>query len=337
MDDQQARALVDFLEAAYCLETNDQAWLQAVTNAAAGVSRCPFVGAHSLTYDASDLAAFRATTMHVDGPSETPAILQEALGQFTPHFVARTYRSGTLFAPSGRTVSAPEMDGMFAKMAAMGVADLVAINGFDPTGMGVCLQLWVPHLVDFERTECALFRRVAHHLSAAHRVRRRLRSSGASADTADGAEAVLDRHGRVVHASGPAKNKTAQMDLVETSKARDATLSRRGDRAHALGRWRPLTDARWTLVDSFERDGARYIVARENQAEVQGLLALSDRERQVVAYVALGQSTKETAYALGISDTTVRVHLKHAATKLGVRTRAELLRHRQVKALCPHT
>ena len=88
-----------------------------------------------------------------------------------------------------------------------------------------------------------------------------------------------------------------------------------------LSRFRPLTSAQWTLVDAYECNGTRYIVARENQANVRGLARLSSRERQAVAYVAAGQSTKETAYALGISANTVRVLLARAAAKLGAKTR----------------
>jgi DNA-binding CsgD family transcriptional regulator len=124
-------------------------------------------------------------------------------------------------------------------------------------------------------------------------------------------------------------------DLVETAKARDQARLRKGDADEALRRWPPLTRARWTLVDRFERNGAKYIVARENQSQVRGLASLSDRERQVAAYLAIGQSTKETAYALGISDATVRVLLARAASKLGVRTRADLLGHAEVRLLCP--
>ena len=332
MDHRQANALVHFLEAAYCVEMDDEGWLPAVTKAVAAVTRHALAGMHSAIYDASDVTAFRPTMLNTEGPSEMREILLEGVGLFTPRLIARTFRS-LLFHPSGRTVATPEMNEMYSKLDAIGLPDGLCLNAFDPTGVGVFLQLFVPKPVEMEGAERALFRRIAHHLGAAHRVRRRLRSSGPLVDPADGAEAILDGRRRVVHASGPAKNKAVQAALVETSKARDVAFSSRGDRT--LRRWQPLTDARWTLVDRFERGGARYIVARENQAQVQGFLSLSDRERQIVAYVALGQSTKETAYALGISDTTVRVHLKHAATKLGVRTRGQLLRHPEVRNLLP--
>jgi len=60
---------------------------------------------------------------------------------------------------------------------------------------------------------------------------------------------------------------------------------------------------------------------------------LTVRERQVVACLAAGHSTKEVAFALGIADATVRVLLARAAGKLGVHSRGELLRHPAVQPL----
>jgi DNA-binding CsgD family transcriptional regulator len=122
-------------------------------------------------------------------------------------------------------------------------------------------------------------------------------------------------------------------DAVDVAKARTrqrAALG--GDDGRGLVRWRPPTRACWTLVDSFELDGARYVVARENHVPLRGFEALTERELEAVTYLALGQSTKETAYALGITDVTVRVLLARAATKLGVRSRRELVAHEQVRA-----
>jgi DNA-binding CsgD family transcriptional regulator len=332
MDDRQTRGLVEFLEAVYSFETDDEAWLRRVTTTAASVTRHAIVGSHSAIYDASDVAAFRILTYHVDGPPSIEAILLRSLDQFTPPYVTRSFRT-LLLSSSARRDSAPELDGMFESLDSFGIGDILGVNGLDPAGMGTFLGLWVAETPRLDASESAVFRRMAHHLGAAHRCRRRLREEHRSLDVAEGAEAVLDPRGRVIHALGPATEKTAQADLVAMSKAREIALGLRSGREQGLRSWRPLTSARWTLVEHFERDGARYVVARENQAKVSGLLALSDRERQVVAYAALGQSTKETACALGISDTTVRVHLAHAAAKVGVRTRRQLLRHPEVERL----
>ena len=52
-------------------------------------------------------------------------------------------------------------------------------------------------------------------------------------------------------------------------------------------------------------------------------MALTERELEVLALLAQGQSNKEIADALFISNKTVSVHVSHIYTKLGVRRRTE--------------
>jgi DNA-binding CsgD family transcriptional regulator len=327
----------EFLEASYSLETTDQTWLIEVMEAARAVwGRGGPV--HGAIYDASDVAAFRVKNLHViDFTGDRADCLMRGLGLVSPTFVARTFRC--LLANSTRQVGLPEMLPMLEEMGALGYPNATNINGLDPLGLGVFIALWAPDATELPRMEMAVYRRMAHHIGAAHRCRRRLHESQAhrsSVDATESAEAVLDARKRVVHATGPALAKEARENLIEAANARDRARTSKGRPEDSLRGWRPLTSARWTLVDSFERSGTRYIVARENQAEIRGLALLSDRERQAVAYVAIGQSTKETAYALGISDVTVRVLLARAASKLGVRSRADLLDHAEVRPLRPH-
>jgi DNA-binding CsgD family transcriptional regulator len=94
----------------------------------------------------------------------------------------------------------------------------------------------------------------------------------------------------------------------------------------ALDIWKGLVVARWTLVDHFESDGRRFVLAQENESETSSGTALSLREHQVLANAALGRTNKEIAYALGIGHSTVRVLLARAAKKLGAHARADLIR-----------
>jgi DNA-binding CsgD family transcriptional regulator len=171
---------------------------------------------------------------------------------------------------------------------------------------------------------------MALHLGAAFRLRQRLHAAssvGACIDPTVGAEAIFDPSGKVIHAEGLAKTRAAQEKLKEARRRFDDVRLREGsvDRIAAANQHRPLVDARWTLVDAQEPSGARYVVARENQAVVPGLTSLTERERQVVVLVALGRTSKEIAYALGISDSTARVLLSRAKAKFGVRTNDELI------------
>ena len=82
----------------------------------------------------------------------------------------------------------------------------------------------------------------------------------------------------------------------------------------------------------YERDGHAYIVSRRPR-DPSGVTSLTNRERQVVTRLARGDTTKEAAYELGISDATVRVLLRRAACKLGTTSRQELLARPDVQGL----
>lgn len=53
---------------------------------------------------------------------------------------------------------------------------------------------------------------------------------------------------------------------------------------------------------------------------------LTSREREILTLVALGYTTLEVAAKLHISDKTVETHRAHLVEKLGLRTRADLVR-----------
>jgi DNA-binding CsgD family transcriptional regulator len=83
--------------------------------------------------------------------------------------------------------------------------------------------------------------------------------------------------------------------------------------------------ARWTIVKTFVREGRHYQL-RSRPLEVRGHDAdLSKREEQVLACALSGQTNKSIAYTLGVAPSTVGVLLFRAATKLGAKSRSELL------------
>jgi DNA-binding CsgD family transcriptional regulator len=326
-----------FLETAYNPDGDDDSWLKGVMRAARAVwgRGGP---AHGGIYDASDPDRFRVSAVHfIDCPEERLGVLRDGLALITAPLVRRTFMR--VSAQRNGALHMPEMDTMLRGMARLGFLDALNVNGLDPSRRGVYFALWRRDRSSLPRGELATYRRMAHHLGAAYRLRRRLReqrSPGQTVDAADGAEAILDARRRVLHAVGPARDGRAQSKLIEMAAARER--ARRGrDAPAALEEWRPLAGARWTLVDSFDRNGTRYVVARENRSDFGGLASLTGRERQVVAYLALGQSTKETAYALGISDATVRVLIRRAAVKLGVTSRDSLIAHPEVRQMNPRS
>ena len=239
----------------------------------------------------------------------------------TPGFVRATFRS--LFIGSAKRTALAHVGHLLAERERNGHGDFYYLNGLDPSGVGCVLLLGSKQKeLALSANESVIFRRLATHLSSAFRCRRRLgggrvrspESNGAvtsgavtsgavtSGAVTNGAEAILDTNGRVVHAEGPARDKAAQerLRLAATGIELVRAHRRRTQGERALGLWHPLTGARWTLVNSFEEGGRRYIVARENQAEARGFYELTERERQIVVHAAFGLSNKQIAYTLGI-------------------------------------
>jgi two-component system, NarL family, response regulator len=60
-------------------------------------------------------------------------------------------------------------------------------------------------------------------------------------------------------------------------------------------------------------------------AEHMNLLALSNRELEVLNLMARGNSNQEISTALAISESTVKFHMKNIMSKLGVSDRAQVL------------
>lgn len=330
-------ALVGLLEAIYALELDDESWLtQALARMAALCGQeHTYLG---YFYDASNLEAFNVWNVRANHlPPEVDAAFRASRTTVGPALLRATLRS--LHVGSMRRAAMPHVAPLFAERERVGWGDIFTVNGLDPTGIGCLLTIgtrqreFLPPAI-----EMAIYTRIAHHLAAAFRCRRRLGISKVPRGSDDvvlaGAEAVLDVDGHVVHAEGQAAGKAAREHLSIAVRNIDAlrTKSRKAGRS-ALETWHPLVDARWTLVDSFEEGGRRYVVACENESRPPTFEALTGRERQVVLQAALGFTNKEIAYALGISDSTVRVLIARAAARIGVRSRAELLAHPSLREI----
>jgi DNA-binding CsgD family transcriptional regulator len=83
-------------------------------------------------------------------------------------------------------------------------------------------------------------------------------------------------------------------------------------------------DAHGSLVDPLQADRRRLVVDHDNRPGRQPMPTLSSRERQALSLLALEQTNKQIAFALGITASTVGVLLHRAAKKLNTTTRGEL-------------
>jgi DNA-binding NarL/FixJ family response regulator len=144
-------------------------------------------------------------------------------------------------------------------------------------------------------------------------------------EASEDGEAVLLPSGKIEHATGEAKQATAAQALRDAAIAIDRARNlRQKDPVTATELWKGLADGTWSLVDRFDTDGKRYLIAMRNEPAGARVAALSLREAQVVALVALGRSQKLIAYELGLSEATVSRDTASAMSKLGITSRAAL-------------
>ncbi|MBX3248424.1 MAG: helix-turn-helix transcriptional regulator [Myxococcales bacterium] len=175
-----------------------------------------------------------------------------------------------------------------------------------------------PQQITSSRAERHLWRRVGVHLAAALRLRR-------ASETSAPVDAVLSPDGRCLHAERGARPRSVREAIREhLRRIEQARGARRHEPNEALDLWKGLAAGRWSLVDHWEADGRRLVLARYNPPPSFDPRRLSAREAQVAELVARGDSNKHVAYLLGVSESTVASHLARALRKFGLRRREEL-------------
>jgi len=204
--------------------------------------------------------------------------------------------------------------------------DIVDIFGASAAlggGRGVCFAAPMREVTMLSATRHGLMRHVLAHVRCATRLRDRLARSEEGVD-----EAVIDPQTlRVVHAEGPARDPDVRERLRHHARAVDRAHARAGDADPdgALTAWTGLVDGTWSIIDRFDTDGRRYLVAKRNPPSEVALAALTRREQESVVLAATGAANKLIAYELGVSPEAVSTHIRNAKRKLGCRTRVELV------------
>jgi DNA-binding NarL/FixJ family response regulator len=77
------------------------------------------------------------------------------------------------------------------------------------------------------------------------------------------------------------------------------------------------------VVDSGLLRAALSVPMPRRSVESQRLRSLTPREQQALRRIAAGDSTKEVARAMHVSESTARTHVQNVLTKLGVRSRLQ--------------
>jgi DNA-binding CsgD family transcriptional regulator len=309
---------IGVVEAAYELEATEQTWMRLVVERALALVPGACRGtAYSIDISNVSAPSFGMPVNVGFGPRFDSRLL-DAMNTDGPTLVKLARRKvGTLTETLGSRLDGTPM-GDFVLQE--GSPDAIGWVALDAEGRGIVVATDLPSVTRLPRALRSRWELIGAHLAAAHRLRRKATSAPAD-------ECVVTPEGRVLHAEGKAVPRAVRERLRELVVARDRARTRasRTDADAALECWPGLVAGRWSLVDRFERDGRRYIVARCNEPRPPRPLCLTLRERQVLGHMLQGDSMKVTAYSLGLDGSTVSSLAASLRLKLGARSIAGLL------------
>jgi DNA-binding CsgD family transcriptional regulator len=308
---------ISMVEAAYDLETPERAWMQTLVERAIPLVPDATRGV-VFALDASNPTCPKlGTPVGVGVEGEFPIELLRAMetdDNLTRYFKRKVATASEVLGTN--KIGGNPVGDFVVKHGAPDSFGCVALDS-ENRGVVVCTDLSRPRRLGRSlRQRWAL---VGAHIASAHRLRARC---------ADGVgdDCVMEPGGRIVHVEGDAVGRRARDELRQAVVTRDRARTRAvRTQPEALDLWPGLVSGRWSLVDRFERDGRRYVVAKCNEPAPAGPLALSVRERQVLGHLLQGDSVKITAYSLGLESSTVSSLAHSVLLKLGVRSIAQLL------------
>lgn len=331
--DRVGSAIIDLTEAAYDLELSDDEWLPTVLER--GLPALDQgLGVAGYEYGRPPAGGeVRLLGIHVaSGPADFAERHMRALSTTNPEVLRRQLCPGSATTGSEYSKDRPEELAHYVSHVDY-CKDVLFLTAVDCKGAGVAIAAPLEEVTTLSRQEAQRWQMLAAHVEAGHRLRRGLAGGDADqASTAElphGAEAILDASSfRIADALGKAQERT------NTQKLRDAAVTvdrargtmRKTDPDNALKTWKALVRGRWSMVDWFDTDGRRFVLAIPNSPDVTDPRGLSERESQVVAHTVLGHTNKIIAYRLGLSTSRVSTVLHSAMRKLGFRTRTELVK-----------
>lgn len=330
----RAEALIATVEATYDLTLAEEEWFPRLLEA-----KFPLLdhglGAGGLIAVKGPTPAepftFEATHV-VDGPEDLIARHIASVAALPPARTHEQTRSG-VFIISEKTAQHPEMYETWCTFFD-GAKDAIGLMAIDTNGRGVHILAPTPEIVHLSSAERNRWEMLAAHITSGVRLRAALRSvdderPDASSELPHGAEAVIaPENFQVRQAVSKAQDAEALQALREAAVRIDhARVQGRSDGTvdKALSEWWALVSGRWSMVDWFDTDGRRYVLALPNPPGVPNPRGLTERERQVTAYAMLGDSHKLIAYRLGLSRSRVTHLLQSAMRKLGVKSQPQLI------------
>lgn len=333
---------IALVEACYALRASDEQWLQAVADAARPLMRAPTVIAYHIDIDAQGI--------HIDREVQSGEGLRDVAAQI------RAYGEGFERRRAG-VASAEDRETLSVIDRVVGAQLREPVDRMLMSEMSSCGPSWaytlgksvrellfsINHHIDghgatyivgsrdtpgqLHAGEREQFQRLSAHIKAGLRLRRRLGALTHSAPQITEGGAVLDADAKVVHAEGDARDDDARQALEQRAREIDRARTRKSGRdEHALEVWQGLISGRWSLVERFDSDGKRFMLAHKNAEDVSDPRGLTELEQRVTGLAVRGYSDKLIAYHLGIAESTASVQLASALRKLSLSSRIELVR-----------
>jgi len=309
---------ISVVEAAYALEGDVESWGMRILEALAPLWPAASILAGCIFRRVGDEVEIERI---LAGSAAAEPVIRGILGAAGARLPASlVFGGGAEFASLCQQVPdrADDVEKTFRSLSRDRFADGCGGIAHSGDGRAIALGAALRERGQADPVTCARWQRVASHLGAGLRL--------VSALRAEPPEAVLDPDGRVRHAEAPALAATAREQLRAAVRKVDSARTRasRSNADAALASWQGLVAGRWSLVDHFESDGRRFVVARRNDPAVPDPRGLSRSEAQIAQLLALGHSQKQIAYTLGMSPSSVSRRIQSGARKLRVRSRAEL-------------
>ena len=234
-----------------------------------------------------------------------------------PEKLRESFFNGRVLGASSGHYGDAEFARMQARARRASSRDAAGFCVNDGVDHGFMLVAPARELLRFPTQPIPAVRRLGSHIATGLRLQRVL---GSAALDDPSVEAILDADGRPQHSVGMTRMAGALERLREVVVAR----GKAADDLSVDPAWSAVLDGRWSLVDRFDSDGRRYVVAYRNPPGVIDPRRLTPREDGVTTLAAIGRSNKEIASELGVTPSTVATLLGAALEKLGLESRTML-------------
>lgn len=305
--------LASFAATCYALEADEDTWLTNLSRLLTPWLDCG-LGVSAWGYR---VEPFERSDGQPRGLAPDLGDAVQRVAERAPDALARRF----IFGPRARSVS--ERIGVelshepwFAALQPWRVCDFKALTLIDGAGRGLGFTGPSTAVVRTSAQSRHQLERIGGHILSAFRLRRTLGEI----------EAVFAPDGKLLEARGQARDREEREALRSAVMAFDraGSASAEQDCGDVLESWKALVSGRWSLVQSFESDGRRYLLARCNPPGDGSLPGVTALEAHVLLLRAQGASFKLIAYELGLSIASAHALLRRGSAKLGIRSEAEL-------------